>query len=325
MDERYWPTVAGRQLLRRPLDSGSAHGPGSGSIHPGVGNRAMTGLLAGHGEAALVQRAIEKGPLEHALSNGQAPALLEPQATQTALRDRQETIMLFDELAELRAAWGNAPPLWALVDQVSETLNRNEPITAAKARTAITDYLRQSESADPRTKVESHGADERFLDLLAARRGSYHWQTGASDAFKAWINLENPEHTPLPDTAHINCWEAVLAAAADAGLVTFDDLREAYATESVVQGVDDLLTLRGAQEVTHPAGHPVEVSAGDVIMLPGESGPMHHVVVVITPGGADYTQVEVLSLWTAFSGGGFGKVPLDRLLTPNMTFRLSTL
>jgi hypothetical protein len=68
-----------------------------------------------------------------------------------------------------------------------------------------------------------------------------------------------------------------------------------------------------------------KISSGDVIMMSGADGKMHHVMAAVSEDPEDYRKVVVMSLWDGIGGGGFTKVPLGIFLNEKKTLRHASL
>lgn len=77
-----------------------------------------------------------------------------------------------------------------------------------------------------------------------------------------------------------------------------------------------VLIRMGATQVDHADNTPGAnaINAGDVVLIEGTDGPLHHVVAVTAADLGEYRNVRVMSLWNGVSGGVFGQVTLDSLL-----------
>jgi len=240
-------------------------------------------------------------------------------------RDYSETKMLIEELKSRYN--GNKFPQ-GLVEGLKEKLKK-PIITYVDVRTAIT-YVEKDlklasteklESA-PRTKVEL------FIKDLKAHRGFYQWEAGGHQAFTECLNPETPSESNLLPDAKINCWEAVLVSAARAGLVDVGKLKNLYSGSKDSQtAVFNMIISYGVTEIKLQEGadRRNEIKAGDVIMIDGPDGPLHHVVAALKANPEDYSKIEVMSLWSGVTGGSFNQAILDELLSPFITsIRYST-
>ncbi|MEU4235063.1 hypothetical protein AB0F17_63255 [Nonomuraea sp. NPDC026600] len=245
--------------------------------------------------------------------------------TSQEMRDREHTKMFLTEiqlrypgmsLTEIRRRYPGVFARDFVMASVS-AINEHSTITAKIVREMITmqEALRGLASTTPPVPPPATPVDA-FLTLLADRRGAYTWIPGPSETFTEWVNDPSALDHPLPVTARINCWEAVLAAAAEAGLVSIEVLRGSYLSDDGQRTADhlfDVFVREGTKEVNHPAPGENDVDAGDVILIPCDK-PMHHVVAVVTPNREQYRRIQVMSLWSGVSGGIFGLVELADVL-----------
>jgi hypothetical protein len=241
-------------------------------------------------------------------------------ATREELQDQDHTRMF---LTEIQLRYPAAPPE-NLVDASILAINQHPTITAPLIRQHITAVEAQLglPSTEPAV-VPPANPIQPFLERLAARRGAYTWVPGPSTVFTAWVHGPSPLEYPPPITAAINCWEAVLVAAAESGLVSLGMVRGAYIGRDVPtigRDVSDrvlyVLLRMGATQVDHAENTPGAnaINTGDVILIEGADGPLQHVVAVTAADHADYRNVKVMSLWNGVSGGVFGQATLDSLL-----------
>ena len=230
-------------------------------------------------------------------------------------QDREHTKMFLTEIQLRYPAGPGAPP--NLVTAAITAVNMHPTITAPIVRQEISNQENLLGLPDS-APVVPVPADARadFLDRLAARRGAYTWVPGPSQAFTTWVQGPSPLEYRIGITAQINCWEAVLVAAAESGLVSLGTVRGAYIGNNVAERVLYVLVRTGATAVNHAANSPGAngINAGDVILIDGATGPLHHVVAATVPNPADYRNVEVMSLWTAVGGGLFNQATLGELL-----------
>ncbi|MEU4235064.1 hypothetical protein AB0F17_63260 [Nonomuraea sp. NPDC026600] len=278
-----------------------------------------------------------------------------PKEAQEEMRDREHTKMFLAEiqlrypgmsLTEMRLRYPGDPH-WHLVTGSIKAINAYRTITDGIAYQTITAKIVRQEITKmeralglpdttppvppPATRVDA------FLTLLADRRGAYTWIPGPSETFTEWVNDPSALDHPLPVTARINCWEAVLAAAAEAGLVSMEVLRGSYLsddgqstadrplkTRTTAERLLGFLVSKGTKKVTHNLETPGEndINAGDVILIEGN---MHHVVAVVTPNREQYRSIQVMSLWNGVSGGIFGLVKLKEVLLDDWRFQYSSL
>lgn len=284
-------------------------------MHKIVGNQSV---------GRIIQRAINPHDLDAALDmNGHfgAEALLQ---TNQEKRNREETRMLYEEF-HLRYPANNTP--LPLIDNVVVNLNQNPIITFPMVRQAITaEEVNLGIAVTTPVAVQPAANPALFIHLLEQRRGAYNWAAGASQAFSNWINgFLPPLSNPLSINAHINCWEAVLVSAALSGLVTIGQLRGSYLQHDIADGVFALITRNGTTVINHPAQGANNIAVGDIIMIDGADGILHHVVAAVTADADNYNNVGVMSLWNAIGGGGFTRTLLGNVLPENTTMLYSTL
>lgn len=275
---------------------------------------------------AGVSMAISKGFVEMLLFEGLQPP--EPAHSPSAQEklDREDTKLFIDEV--MRRSYPQGADLERLVGESIDKLNSTSPITLDAIRAELDSRaqalgLRRAAPA----AAPSAPAIQAFLQALESRLGAYDWAPGPTKAFGKWLDGPSPLEFPLGKDARINCWEAVLVAAAQAGLVTVGTLRGAYLQKDGAEAVFDLLTRgRQLEEISHLPDQPLanDMRAGDVVMLKGVTGDMHHVVAVVVPDRQNYEKVEVMSLWSGNSKVGttrFTRTPLATVLASGVTFR----
>ncbi|MEU4234315.1 hypothetical protein AB0F17_59420 [Nonomuraea sp. NPDC026600] len=277
-----------------------------------------------------------------------------PEEAQEEMRNREHTKMFLAEiqlrypgmsLTEVRLRYLGAPH-WHLVTESINAINAYRTITNGIAYQTITaNIVRQEitkmeralglpDTTPPPVPPPATPVDA-FLTLLAARRGAYTWIPGPSKTFTEWVNSPLPLDYPLPITAEINCWEAVLAAAAEAGLVPMGALRGSHLntgrpagrplkTRTTTERLLGFLISKGTEKVTHDPATPGknDINAGDVIVIERN---MQHVVAVVTPNREQYRRIQVMSLWNGVSGGIFGLVKLEEVLRDGWRFQHSSL
>jgi hypothetical protein len=229
-------------------------------------------------------------------------------------RGRHEGLIFLDEIDARYTE--DSRPSEELVTRAINAINENEVITAEIIRREITNAERALKV--PVTEPLPAPADtarDRFLALLANRRGAYWWQSGDTPAFRDWLNSDDPLAKPLSVDAKVNCWEAVLAVAAEAKLVSIDQLRAAYKADEVGGAVYKLLTARGATPLSLTASDN-KVKPGDVVLVSAGNSNVHHVVAVMK-ANPDAKKIEVMSLWGTRQGGCFTKATLDSLQVPS--------
>ncbi|SQE00387.1 MULTISPECIES: hypothetical protein [unclassified Parafrankia] len=271
--------------------------------------------------------------VEIVLNYGQPVSWFVPaRVTSQQIQDREHTNMF---LAELLPRYPAGPPA-NLINPSIAAINAHPRITPSVVRIEISNeeaalaIPNTAPAAAPVAAVAAGApAGARRAALRArmqARRGAYTWREGRSVAFNAWINGAAPLANPIGDNATINCWEAVLVAAAEAGLVTVAQLTHAYGAVDPDTAVYNLLTAGGVQQINCANAAPANnIQAGDVIMVEHAGQPLHHVMVVLTADPANFLQIEVLSLWGTLGGFVLGRGELNFLLLPTTVFRYSTL
>jgi hypothetical protein len=269
--------------------------------------------------SAVIQRMVDHITLDRWVEDGVFPVL---QAHESAAKQREyhETVIMKEELLRRYQARENVD--YDLVAAAVELANKNPINTTLTIRRAVTDAESQLnvESTAPLPPAPTTTA-ARFLQNLEDRRGSYYWASGRSKAFSAWISLSNPMASPLPTDAQINCWEAVFAAAAEAGLVAIQALRDAYQAQDAQTALrDDVFGPKVRGMIRHPADGPNNIASGDFILIAGSDGPLTHVVVTVGADPENYKRIPVMSLWGSIGGGGFVKTTLDRVLLPEAEF-----
>lgn len=227
-------------------------------------------------------------------------------------RNYEETKMF---LEEIKLRYPITLPKDSFVKQVITKLNQNSINTFQTIRQAITsqEVAQGLPNTEPPVPLPVSNK-QLFSQLLTQRR--YKWKGGTSPAFKNWISGLSPLEHPLPIDAEINCWEAVLFSAAQAGLVTREQLQVSYDEQDIAKGVYYMITQKLTREINHP--NPViknDIQAGDIIMLEVEVDPdrVHHVVVALEAYPLDYNNVTVMSL---IGGEGFTKTTLVMFLLP---------
>ena len=251
-------------------------------------------------------------------------------ATRQDQRDQEHARIFLTEI-QLRYPAG-APE--DLVDASIAAINRHQTITGVLVRQQITSVERQLnlQITEPALPPLDNPVPI-FLERLAARRGAYNWTKGPSTAFTAWVHGPSPLEYPLRITAAINCWEAVLVAAAESGLISLGTVRGAYISQDAPIGdlanrVLYVLCRTGATPFDHDgnAAGANAINAGDVVLIENDIGDaLHHVVAVTAADHADYSRVQVMSLWNGVSGGLFGQVPLGSLLPERTRFWYASL
>ncbi|MCB0588195.1 MAG: hypothetical protein KDD06_23080 [Phaeodactylibacter sp.] len=246
-------------------------------------------------------------------------------------RNFQETRMLYEEF-QLRYP---GKPSNALYTAVINNLNANAVNNRLMVRQAVTqeEMALGLQNTAPVPPVPATNTVV-FIEHLKMRQGSYNWAGGTNIDFRNWLAQVNPLANPLAIGATINCWEAILASAAHAGLISIADLRNAYngPANQLEATLFNRLTQNGVTVINHPAIPPANnIQAGDIILIEGAHGPLSHVVAAIAPDVNDYNHVVVMSLWTASAqgeataGGSLAKTALGELLLHGNTVRYSTL
>jgi hypothetical protein len=246
-------------------------------------------------------------------------------AAAAKITEREHTNMYLDEI-HLR--YPAARPPENLVIQSINAINANARITPALVRAQITNQEAALALAPTAPVVPAPvGPLAIFLARLEARRGAYNWSPGSSVDFNNWITSPAPLANWLGDNATINCWEAVLVAAAEANVVTILALTNAYAVPNRNISVENLLTANGITQINHTphTAGANNIQAGQVILIDNGAERMHHVVAALVPNPADYRDVIVMSHWGNAGGNVFCKVPLGNVLSPNNTIRHATL
>ncbi|MCK9895821.1 hypothetical protein [Frankia sp. AgB32] len=254
-------------------------------------------------------------------------------STPRQLLDREHTRIFLEEI-QLRYPAGPAAALVAAsIAAINAAYAVHPRITPALVRAEISNQEHAAGLADtappPPAALGPVGAPARRAILLArmqSRRGAYTWKEGRSADFTAWIGGAAPLANPISIDATINCWEAVLVAAAEGGLVTIAQLTQAYGAADPNAAVYNLLTHGGTVTVNCAAAALANnIHAGDVIMMEHVGQNLHHVMVVLTASPADYRQIEVLSLWGTHGGFIVTRATLSLLIIPTTVFRYSTL
>jgi hypothetical protein len=238
-------------------------------------------------------------------------------------RDREETLMLVEQFHQRYP--GGVPP--ALYTAVKNALTVPAPpalVTMGDIRLAIdnAELALMLPNTNPAPPPPANNV-QAFVRLLETRRGAYVWNQGTTAVFNAWAN----GGAAIADNAQINCWEAVLFSAQQAGLVGLPALAAAYAPGiDREQAIYNLVILNnGVNVIPHPGAGANAVQLGDVIMLEDAGELLHHVVAVVQPDVLNYHNIVVMSLWNAIGGGGFTRTTLGDLLTPTTVIRYATL
>lgn len=263
--------------------------------------------------------AVIKGAVWMVLGDGLPLAPLGGMPTRREKQDHEHTRMF---LTEIQLRYPAGPPE-DLVEASISAVNRHQTITAPLVRQEITAVERQLDlpSTEPVVRAPAN-AVQPFLERLAARRGANTWVPGPSTAFTEWVHGPSPLEYPLSITARINCWEAVLVAAAESGLVSLGTVRGAYTGTDVADRVLYVLSRMGMTRVDHAVDilGANAIRAGDVVLIEGADGPTDHVVAVIGEDQADYRKVQVMSLWNRVGVNMFGQTTLDAVLPQRTTF-----
>jgi hypothetical protein len=276
-----------------------------------------------------------KGPLKEYEIEGvlfEGRPLLRP-ITATGGQDTADRVHTRLFINEMRSRYRGGGPEPQFLAASIAAVNAHPIITARSIREEITDQERRfrlpsTEQAmeQPRSPVEG------FVALLSDRRGAYNWAGGSSQAFYNWITGPAPRQSRLSLDAQVNCWEALLAAAVEAGLVPVDELLIAYRRHprDRAHALYQLLTGPAPPtELNHGPDRPGEndIKAGDFIMIDGVDGPMTHVVAAVLPDPKEYRNVRVISLWSQqrVGGGVLTQVKLRHVLGKRTTFRYASL
>lgn len=147
-------------------------------------------------------------------------------------------------------------------------------------------------------------------------------EPGATAVFNAWAN----GGAPIADGAQINCWEAALFSAQQAGLVALPALAAAYAQPNRQQAIYNLIIANnGVNHLAHPGAGANAIQLGNIVMLEDAGELLHHVVTVMHPNPGNYSDIVVMSLWRVVGGGGFTRAALGDFLTDSTTIRYATL
>jgi hypothetical protein len=284
---------------------------------------------------------IDAGQVDIVLLYNEPITLLVPARSTTAqIRDREHTNQFLEEI-QLRYPGG--PPaalitnsvaainaLYTVHPRITPALVRaeisNQEVALLLPVTAPAGPPLGPPAAAPGAPVGPAARRAALLGRMRARRGSFTWREGRTADFTVWINHAAPFANPISEDATINCWEAVLVAGAESGVVTIAQLTGAYGAPNPDLAVFNLLTHAGTVTV-NTANAPLanNIQPGDVIMIEWVGQNLHHVMVAATANPADYRQVEVLSLWGGLGGGIVARGKLIYLLPENVVFRYSTL
>ncbi|WP_261562668.1 hypothetical protein [Frankia tisae] len=251
------------------------------------------------------------------------------------IRDREHTTIFLEEIQLRYPAGAPAHLVTAAINAINAMYAINPRINPALVRAEISNQEiglmlpGTAPPAPPAAAAVPVGAPARraaLLERMQSRRGAYTWKEGRSAAFTAWIGGATPLLNPISDNATINCWEAVLVAAAEGGLVTIAQLVHAYGAANPDAAVYNLLTHGGTQQLNcaNPA-RANNIQPGDVIMVENVGQNLHHVMVALTANPADYGLIEVLSLWGTHGGFILSRAALSYMLLPITVFRYSTL
>jgi hypothetical protein len=259
-------------------------------------------------------------------------------------RDHYHLLLFLDEFQPRYPGTPSSASDELVRNAVTAANNLQPVITALGIRGAITEAERglNLPSTAP-VPVAAAGPAQDFVNRLTDRCGGYRWSSGTTTDFRNWIAQEPP--TPMPLDAQLNCWEALLVAAVEAGLFRRDDVLRAYTAQDTSRSVYELLTTnRTVHRINHTAqavrGNGIQV--GDLVILSVRpvTDPipvddpiqldltLHHVVAAVTANPNDYRGVEVISLWGAStsqsgawaqSAGLLTRVSLEELLRVDKT------
>jgi hypothetical protein len=266
--------------------------------------------------------AINTNDLSLVLDDGLALPPLMGYPTDAQKRDREETVMLIEQFHQRYPGGVPAPVLNAVVTVL--TVPAPPPfVTMGTIRQTIDNaeaalFLPNTNPPPPPAANNT----QAFVRLLETRRGAYVWNQGSTALFNAWA-IGGPA---IADGAQINCWEAVLFSAQQAGLVGLPALANAYAQPNREQATYNLIIANNGVNVQgHPGPGANAIQLGDIVMLEDAGELLHHVVAVVQPNPANYRNIVVMSLWRAVGGGGFTRTVLDDVLTNSTTIRYATL
>jgi hypothetical protein len=276
-----------------------------------VGNRAVLGLVSTSG--AAVQRRVKYGD---ALMDLVEDVPLRPDTSGVAqqARDHHETEVFVTEFRSLYPRLASDQRAEQLVVRALDALANefgDRPVTLAGIRRAISTAM--AELGAPAPVLGAPFTHERadiakFVNLLESRRGAYRWGSGVvGNDFEEWILGEAPADNPLGSGASLNCWEAVLAAAVESGLLPVEEVRSPYRLRDTEGAVQHLLLNRlpelgkPVHEHTDSFSNPARlvngVQPGAIVMMHGEAGPLHHVVAAVGSSPTDWRNIPVASLW----------------------------
>jgi hypothetical protein len=255
------------------------------------------------------------------------PTLAKPEA----IRDREHTNLFLEDIQARYPGGAPAGLVPASINAINAAYAIHPRITPALVAAEISIQAAMPVPAPPPVPapVAPAAAPARRAALLSrmrARRGAYTWREGRTVDFTAWIHHAAPLANPISEDATINCWEAVLVAGAESGLLTIAQLTGAYGSPDPDAAVFNLLTHAGVQQINVAAGgYANNIQAGDVIMIEHVGHNLHHVMVALTANAADYRPIEVLSLWGSFGGFILTRAILEFVILPTTVFRYSTL
>lgn len=276
-----------------------------------VGNRVVSRLVSM--SAARVQRRVKYSDALMDLVEGE-PLRPDISAVQQQARDHHETEVFVAEFRSLYPGIASDQRAEQLVRRAIDVLAEDfgdMPVTLGGIRRAITTAMAEFGGPPPMsgTPFTHKRADvAKFVNLLESRRGAYRWGSGVvGNNFQEWILGEAPADNPLLSGASLNCWEAVLAAAVESGLLPVEEVRSPYAVRDVEGAVRRLLLNRlpelgkpvheHTDSFSNPARLLNDVQPGAIVMVHGEAGPLHHVVAAVGSSPADWRNIPVASLW----------------------------
>ena len=151
------------------------------------------------------QIATSLAPPEAAVKTTAAPASPQAAGTPGALRQQMD---------RLRFQCPVVNQAYLDVIHGATTAERQEILNSAEYRDLI------------RLNISGHSA---MVVISALMEGSQSWRNPTSNDFYAFF-VQNSGSGPLPNTATMNCWEAILYAAYLAGQTTVDYIRSFYGT-----------------------------------------------------------------------------------------------
>jgi hypothetical protein len=286
--------------------------PGIDNSPPVVAQRQTIQRMLAHTGAAtypgtpVVQRKINKMNARFWALEGRLPPVLAQVELNVCMdRDLCDTLLFIDVM---KTRYGKA--LHKLADdKIGEILNIviRQTEGMAISRKMLVDIFKNIE-----TKFAlSPDYDESFSPTLAgraeAREGAFTWDKKHHN-FYQWIHQGTG--VPLSSGALINCWEAVLALAVEAGVLdrveaaqTYRLLEKPRATDERGSptlyeiDIDTLFTSRQRDKISHGEGPQNSIRRDDVLVHHQPMERFHHVVIAVKPAPGDYNEVEVMSLW----------------------------